>query len=219
MSSRSESHPCCITPHRRAFLSGSISHARFSPLYHLVDHHHEAWWITFYCSTASVPALGTTFYLLGKFGATAAFGTTYLYTSELFPTGWGKGKWYFAFFWFAGSATHVWAWALCVAGLGPSYLPMWQGIWIFVNKINQTFPQLGAFDWTPMASNGCVRLPSHSFRASHTSPSWNSWTAFARLNATTLLWSGLVKSPIHHVHVRDNARGREDGKTTNRASC
>ena len=28
----------------------------------------------------------TVFFLLGKFGATAGFGTTYLYTSELFPT-------------------------------------------------------------------------------------------------------------------------------------
>ena len=30
------------------------------------------------CSVASLSSLGTIFYLLGKFGATAAFGTTYV---------------------------------------------------------------------------------------------------------------------------------------------
>ena len=32
------------------------------------------------------PTVSTMFFLLGKFGATAAFGTVYLYTGELFPT-------------------------------------------------------------------------------------------------------------------------------------
>ena len=36
--------------------------------------------------SSSFPSLQTVLYLVGKFGATAAFGTTYLYTSELFPT-------------------------------------------------------------------------------------------------------------------------------------
>ena len=40
-----------------------------------------------YCSlTVKDAALSTFFFLLGKFGATAAFGTVYLYTGELFPT-------------------------------------------------------------------------------------------------------------------------------------
>merc|ERR1719348_18128 len=32
------------------------------------------------------PSLSTPLFLVGKLGATTAFGTTYLYTSELFPT-------------------------------------------------------------------------------------------------------------------------------------
>ena len=36
--------------------------------------------------TAKYEAVSTLFFLVGKFGATAAFGTVYLYTGELFPT-------------------------------------------------------------------------------------------------------------------------------------
>ena len=43
--------------------------------------------MSFYCSlTVKYAAVSTFFFLLGKFGATAAFGTVYLYTGELFPT-------------------------------------------------------------------------------------------------------------------------------------
>ena len=37
-------------------------------------------------SVVNNTAISTAFFLLGKFGATAGFGTTYLYTGELFPT-------------------------------------------------------------------------------------------------------------------------------------
>ena len=36
--------------------------------------------------TSHIASVSTIFFLLGKFGATAAFGTVYLYTGELFPT-------------------------------------------------------------------------------------------------------------------------------------
>ena len=89
----------------------------------------------------------------------------------------------------AGSETHVWAWVPCVAGLGPSCLPMWPGDQVVGMQCpNQTFLQLGAAHWTSMASNGSVRRPGHSLWSSHTSPSWNPGPAFARSDARILIW-------------------------------
>ena len=102
-----------------------------------------------------MPALGTTFYLLGKFGATAAFGTTYLYTSELFPTGYVERLCTHEFMLLSCRVRNacVGLSSMCgrIGAILSPYVARYQRVFEITNKPFSSLGLLTGLPWLPMA--------------------------------------------------------------------